>query len=133
MGLFDTIMGGIEASDAQHAALYAEVAKLVDESGGVAGLTQKFEQQGLGTLVAGWIGTGANPPISNDQVAQVVSPEKIQDIAAKTGLPADQVTAAITKILPLVVDHLTPDGAIPEHNSALMNAALGELKSKLFG
>ncbi len=133
MGLFDTIMSGVEASDAQHAALYAEVAKLVDESGGVAGLTQKFEQQGLGTIIAGWIGTGANPPISTDQVAQVVGPDKIQDIAAKTGLPQDQVTAAISKLLPLVIDHLTPNGAVPDHDSAVMNAALGELKSKLFG
>lgn len=133
MGLFDDVMGGLAARDAQHAALYQEVGKLVDEQGGVSGLKQTFEQKGLGGVMAGWIGNGANPPISADQVVQVIGNDKVQAIAAKAGLSEDQVKAGISRLLPVVVDHLTPNGSVPNHSSDELNAALGVLKSKLFG
>ena len=131
MGLFDTLVSGLEASDAQHAALYAEVGKLVNEQGGVAGLQQKFQQAGLGGVIQGWISNGPNPPVTPDQTANVVGDDKIAEVAAKTGIPQDQVSAAIAKLLPLVVDHLTPNGTVPGHNSALLDMAMGALKSKL--
>jgi uncharacterized protein YidB (DUF937 family) len=131
MGLFDTLVSGLAASDAQHAALYTEVGKLVDEQGGVAGLQQKFQQAGLGGVIAGWISTGPNPPVTPAQTTQVVGDDKIAEVAAKTGIPQDQVAAAISKLLPLVVDHLTPNGTVPDHNSALLDMAMGVLKSRL--
>jgi uncharacterized protein YidB (DUF937 family) len=97
----------------------------------VAGLQQKFQQAGLGGVISGWISNGPNPPITGDQTAQVVGDDKIAEVAAKTGLPQDQVSAAISKLLPLVVDHLTPNGTVPAHNSALLDMAMGALKSKL--
>jgi len=42
------------------------------QMGGVQGLQQKFEQAGLGGVVASWIGTGANQPITADQLARVL-------------------------------------------------------------
>jgi len=133
MGLFDSLVSGLEASDAQHAALYAEVGKLVDEQGGVAGLQQKFQQAGLGGVVEGWISNGPNPAVTPAQTAQVVGDDKIAEVAAKTGLPQDQVTSAISKLLPMVVNELTPNGTVPQHDSALLNLAMGALKSKLLG
>jgi uncharacterized protein YidB (DUF937 family) len=133
MGLFDTLVSGLEASDAQHAVLYSEVGKLVDEAGGVAGLQQKFEQAGLGGVIASWVGTGTNSLVSGGQVAQVVGPDKIADVAAKTGMPQDQVAEVVSKLLPLIVNHLTPNGTVPEHSPEVLNAAMGELKSKLPG
>ena len=133
MGLFDSLVSGLEASDTQHAALYTEVGKLVDQQGGVAGLQQKFQQAGLGGVISGWISTGPNPPVTGAQTTQVLGQDKIAAIAAKTGIPQDQVTAAISKLLPMVVDHLTPNGTVPGHDSALLNMAMGALKSKLLG
>ena len=133
MGLFDSLVSGLEASDAQHAALYAEVGKLVDQEGGVAGLQQKFQSAGLGGVVAGWISTGPNPAVTNAQTTQVLGTDKIAAIAAKAGLPPEQVASAISQLLPLVVDHLTPTGTVPDHNSALFNLAMSALKSKLGG
>lgn len=133
MGLFDQLLGGIAAKDTQHAALYDEVGKLVDQSGGVSGLAQQFQQKGLGGLISGWISTGANPAISGEQVIQVLGRDKILAVAAKAGLTEDQVTAGISKLLPMVVDHLTPNGTTPNHAPGELDAALGQLKSKLLG
>jgi len=133
MGLFGSILGGLEASDAQHAALFAEVGNLVNESGGVGGLTQQFEQKGLGGVISGWISNGPNPAISGEQIVDVLGKDKITAIAAKAGLTEDQVAAGISKLLPLVVDHLTPNGTVPPHSPEDVNAALGTLQTKLAG
>jgi uncharacterized protein YidB (DUF937 family) len=133
MGLFDTILGGIEATDTQHAALYQEVGNLVNQAGGVSGLEQKFQQKGLGGVIAGWISNGPNPGISGEQVIQALGHDKIMAIASKAGLSEDQVASGVSKLLPLVVDHLTPNGTTQNQSPSEVQSALGLLKSKLLG
>ena len=133
MGLFDDIVGGLAAKDTQHAALYDEVGKLVNQSGGVSGLATQFEQKGLGGVMSSWIGTGPNPPISGEQVLQVLGHDKIVAMAAKAGLSEQEVTDGISKLLPVVVDHLTPNGTVPGHSVPEVDSALAVLKSKLLG
>ncbi len=129
MGLFGTILSGIEATDTQHAALFAEVGNLVNQAGGVGGLTQQFEQKGLGSVIAGWVSNGPNPAISGEQIVDVLGKDQITAIAAKAGLTEDQVAAGISKLLPLVVDRLTPNGTVPEHSPADVNSALEAVKT----
>ena len=133
MGLFDDIVGGLAAKDTQHAALYDEVGKLVNQSGGVSGLATQFEQKGLGGVMSSWIGTGPNPPISGEQVLQVLGHDKIVAMAAKAGVSEQEVTDGISKLLPIVVDHLTPNGTVPNQSATDVESALGGLKSKLLG
>jgi uncharacterized protein YidB (DUF937 family) len=133
MGLFDTIVSGLETKDSQHQALYAEVGTLVNQAGGVSGLAQQFQQKGLGGVISGWISTGPNPPLSGEQVIQVIGRDRVQAIAAKAGLSEDQVAAGVSKLLPLVVDHLTPNGTVPNHSPTEVSAALASVKSKLAG
>jgi uncharacterized protein YidB (DUF937 family) len=133
MGIFDSILGGIEAKDTQHAALYDEVGKLVNQAGGVGGLAQQFEQKGLGGVIGGWIGNGANPGITGEQVVQALGRDRIMAIAAKAGLSEQQVADGVSKVLPMMVDHLTPNGTVPPHSPADVESALGDLKSKLLG
>ena len=65
---------------------------------------------------------------------QVLGQDKITAIAAKVGLSEQQVADGISKILPVVVNHLTPNGAAPAPDQAAgeLEGALGALKSKLF-
>jgi uncharacterized protein YidB (DUF937 family) len=132
MGLFDQLLGGLAATDKQHAALYTEVGSLVAQAGGVSGLTQQFQQKGLGGVISGWVSTGPNPGISGEQIVQVLGKDKITAIAAKAGISEDQVAAGISKMLPIVVDHLTPNGTVPNHAPGELDSALNLLKSKLF-
>jgi uncharacterized protein YidB (DUF937 family) len=134
MGLLDEVLGGVEAQTSQQAGLYEEVAGLVTQAGGVNGLIQQFEQNGLGQLVSGWMGGASNEPISPDQIVQAIGQDKVNAIASKVGLSEQQVTEGIAKLLPLVVSHLTPNGTPPSTGDGQLEAeALGMLKSKLFG
>ncbi len=128
MGLFDQLEG-IAASE-QHGALFQAVGSLVNQSGGVGGLTQQFEQKGLGGVISSWIGNGANPPINGEQIIQVLGRDKIVALAAEAGLSEDQVASGISKLLPMVIDRLTPNGTIESHSPEAVAGAIGDLKSQ---
>jgi uncharacterized protein YidB (DUF937 family) len=105
MGLFDGVMGGVVG---------ALVTDVLQKHGGVQGVVQQFESQGFGPTVRSWVSTGANQPISADQVHQVLGPDLIQQLAAKTGLSVPELTQKLAQILPQAVDRMTPDGVIPK-------------------
>ena len=132
MGLFDEIVSGLEAKEGQQAALYQEVVGLVTEAGGVGGLVQQFQQKGLDGIISGWVGNGTNPPITGEQIVQVLGQDRVAAIASRVGMSEEQVAADISKILPLVINHLTPNGTAPNPAASELEGALVELKSKLF-
>jgi len=137
MGLLDEILqtakaAGMPGDPAKYEAVFDGVSKVVAQEGGVAGLTQKFQKHDLGGLISGWVGSGGNPPINADQIMQIVGKDRIMAMAGKAGLSEEQVTAGISKIMPMIVDHLTPNGTDPGHSSAQLQDALSLIKSKIF-
>lgn len=91
--------------------------------GGLGALVQAFQQNGLGHLVDSWIGTGQNLPVSPGQVQQALGPQ-VQDLAQQHGLSADAVSQALSQLLPGLVDHLTPNGHLPQGGEGEGLAAL---------
>jgi uncharacterized protein YidB (DUF937 family) len=94
--------------------------------GGLQGLVTTFQQGGMGGVIATWIGTGQNQPISADQLQSVLGNEHLQAIASQLGLNPQEVAGHLAQLLPQVVDKLTPNGAIPDSDGGL-GAALGGL------
>ncbi len=105
--LAETTLG----SPAQGASLLPAAIQLLQQTGGIQGLTQKFEQQGLGGLLQSWVSTGQNLPISAAQIEQVLGPEA-EVLAAKVGMTPDEAHAALAKLLPTVIDRITPNGQL---------------------
>jgi uncharacterized protein YidB (DUF937 family) len=64
--------------------------------------------------VQSWIGKGANQPISAAQLQQVLGPDLVQQLAAKTGMAPADMLQKLAKVLPQAVDNMTPDGVIPK-------------------
>jgi uncharacterized protein YidB (DUF937 family) len=95
-------------------ALVQEAMKLLTDnsSGGLAGLAQQFEQQGLGHLMSSWVGQGPNTPISGAQLQGVLGDQRLQQLAQRVGLPPDAAASALAAVLPAVVDRVTPNGTI---------------------
>ncbi|HZZ85921.1 MAG TPA: YidB family protein [Anaeromyxobacteraceae bacterium] len=98
------------------------------QGGGLGGLVQAFEQNGLGHLVQSWIGTGQNLPVSPGQIEQALGP-KVQELAQQHGISPDAVSQALSQLLPGLVDHLTPNGQVPQGGDALAQG-LSALRSR---
>ena len=54
--------------------------------GGLGGLLDKFTHAGAGDAAGSWVGSGANQPVSPDQVTQALGPDVISQIAAQLGI-----------------------------------------------
>jgi len=86
--------------------------------GGLGGLLNKFQQNGLGSVVDSWIGPGQNQPVAPGQLGSALGPDVIRSLAQRTGLSEQELTACLAQILPGVVDKLTPNGRLPSPQEA---------------
>lgn len=93
------------------------IAGLIQKSGGIGGLVATLKQGGLGALVESWVGTGANQPVSGQQLQQALAGtpagEHVDEMATQAGVDPAQLHAELAKHLPQVIDHMTPDGQVP--------------------
>ena len=131
MSLFDMIgslLGKTEGSSTS--VPEALVAALGSHEGGLGGLIEKFESAGLGQAISSWVGNGANQPVSADALHGILGSDLVQQIAAKTGLPIEQLLPQIAEYLPQLVDGMTPNGQVPSGNS-LVDAGLSYLKNRM--
>ena len=72
MGLFDSLVNAAGDMMGQGGDTLSAVSNLIQENGGVGGLVEKFQQGGLGDIVSSWVGTGANLPVSAEQIQSVL-------------------------------------------------------------
>ncbi|MCE9611598.1 MAG: YidB family protein [Chthoniobacter sp.] len=98
---------------------------------GLAGLVQQLAASGLGPQVKSWVGTGANLPVSGEQIQQALGSEKIQQLAQQVGIDPAQIAGALAHLLPHAVDQLTPGGEVPPQGG-LQGALSGLLNSGFF-
>ena len=72
-----------------------------------------FQQGGLADIVQSWIGMGQNRPIDPQQVRQALGQSKVDELSTQTGLPHETLLSELARLLPTVIDRLTPQGALP--------------------
>lgn len=103
----------VPADPEVHAGMFDHIFAMVREKG-LGDLGKAFEAKGMKDIFASWVGTGSNLPISADQLKKVLNAETLQGFARKLGIPADQASAMLARILPGLVDKMTPAGSIEE-------------------
>lgn len=96
---------------------------------GMHQLVDTMHANGMGDVAQSWVGTGANQPITAEQVEKVLTPEQLAQLGAASGLAPDQVRQGVAAVLPDVVNTLTPDGTLPDH--AQVQATTDHLQSAL--
>lgn len=136
MGLLDQlagqVLGGLTGGGGGQADLLKIMMSLIqNHEGGLGGLLDKFSQAGLGDQAASWVGTGANMPISGDQLQSALGADTIGDIASKLGMSHGDASGALANLLPGLIDQLTPQGQVTEGDA--LSQGLAGLAGKLFG
>lgn len=135
MGLLDELVGKtasmFSGDEGGTSGLIGRVMEMLSnkETGGLGGLVQSFKEKGLGDIISSWVGTGANLPISAEQIQQGMGSNMVQNLATKVGIPPEELSNKLAELLPGVIDKLTPDGAVPE--GGVLEKGLEFLKGRI--
>lgn len=135
MGLLDQLgqaaAGMMGSGNDQNPLMQAVVSLLGQNSsvGGLSGLIQAFQKNGLGDIVNSWVGTGKNLPISAEQVQQGLGGDLLKQLASQAGMSPEAAGGQLANLLPGLIDKLTPDGKMPD--SKLIEQGLNLLRGKL--
>jgi uncharacterized protein YidB (DUF937 family) len=116
MGLLDQITDIANSLGGEKGAsrgLLEGVADLL-KGGGLRDLVDSFMGSGLEEIIKSWVGSGSNKPITDDQLKNALGSEKLEQLASRAGIPADQATKVLKDILPDIIDRLTPNGKMTE-------------------
>ncbi len=115
MGLIDDMAGKALNSMLGNSSnpMAATVLQMINNHpGGLSGLVQAFHDKGLGEIASSWVSSGQNLPISADQIHQVLGSSMVQQLAAKAGISPQDAGSKLAEFLPMIVDHLTPQGKV---------------------
>jgi uncharacterized protein YidB (DUF937 family) len=105
-GLADVLKGGLGG-------LLAGGAAGSVLSGGLGDLLNQFQQKGHGDTANSWVSNGPNKQIAPGDLANALGADQIESLSAQSGMSRDELLSGLSKYLPDVVNHLTPDGRLP--------------------
>jgi uncharacterized protein YidB (DUF937 family) len=112
--LGQAVGGAMGGQSAQNPLLQALTSLLGQNSsvGGLAGIVQSFQKNGLGDIVNSWVSTGQNLPVTPDQIKQGLGSDFLSQLAGKAGVSPDAASTQLSSLLPSVIDKVTPNGKI---------------------
>jgi len=82
-------------------------------SGGLGDLLKQLQQNGHGETANTWVGNGPNKAISPGDLAKALGADQINGLMAQSGLSREDLLSGLSRQLPEVINHLTPDGRLP--------------------
>ena len=85
-------------------------------SGGLGDLLNQFQQKGLGDQADSWVSNGPNKQIAPGDLANALGADQIEHLTSQSGLSREELLQGLSQYLPDVVNHLTPDGRLPNES-----------------
>jgi uncharacterized protein YidB (DUF937 family) len=102
-------------SPSQGAGRQQQQAQQEDEYvGGIAAIVEKLQKAGCGDAVKSWIGKGENAPIGPEPIKKALGNNTVKDLSNQSGLPENELLTQLSKMLPGLIDRLTPNGRLPQ-------------------
>jgi uncharacterized protein YidB (DUF937 family) len=80
---------------------------------GLGGLIEQFQKKGFGETIDSWIKTGPNKEVASRDISDALGGDLVDQLSRRTGLSRDQILNEFSRMLPKVVDGLTPQGRLP--------------------
>ena len=140
MGLLDDMLGAATQSLGQQPArggqdwvvLISGLLANGSLQGGLSRLLQQLQASGLGDQVQSWISTGANQPVSSEQLSSALGGAGglLGQLAQQAGVSHAEAGDQLSQLLPQIVDRLTPNGQLPANLGA---GGLGDIAGMLGG
>jgi uncharacterized protein YidB (DUF937 family) len=128
-GILDNLVHGATGSvPASRNPLVHLALMVLQQNGGLQGLLARLQQGGLGAAGQSWVGTGPNQPIDADALTTILGHGQLGALAQSLGLTPDDAASGLARILPDVVDRMTPQGHVPVDTQTLVTEALQRLQ-----
>ncbi|TAI60490.1 YidB family protein [Bradyrhizobium sp. Leo170] len=105
-GLSDLLKGGLGG-------LLAGGAAGTVLSGGLGDLLKQLQDKGLGDHADSWVSNGPNKQVAPGDLANALGADQIDQISAQSGMSRDDLLRGLSQYLPDAINHLTPDGRLP--------------------
>jgi uncharacterized protein YidB (DUF937 family) len=128
MGLLDGLLGSVLGGGQQQGAnplvqiamdMLLKKGQGAGGGGGLGDLMGMFQKAGLGDQLNSWISTGANQSIDASQLTNALGADKIGQIASQLGMQNGDVAGGLAKILPELINHVTPTGQVPQDQNVI--------------
>lgn len=108
----------------------------IQKQGGIQGALDKLKGLGLNKQVDDWVsnGPGENASVDQQQVQGLFDDQDVEQVAQEAQVPKQDIYGAISKVLPQIIDSLTPQGEQTNKQEAnddiqqVMNLVSGFLK-----
>ena len=117
MSFLNDLLGSGDGQASAAGSAIGVAGQLIEKAGGLQGLVSMLQQHGLGSAVQSWVGTGANQPVSSSQLGEALQGgglgALVQEAAGKLGMDPNDLLGKLSQVLPMAVNHLTPDGQVP--------------------
>jgi uncharacterized protein YidB (DUF937 family) len=110
--------------------MISAVIGMVQQNGGLPGVLDMFRGSGLAQQADSWVGTGPNAEISGEQVQQVFGSSGLGSLAAQLGASQGDASSMLARVLPEIVNQLTPQGRVPDNHGDLLSQGLAMLRGQ---
>jgi uncharacterized protein YidB (DUF937 family) len=115
MGLLDKVGGALkETLDKVEGMAPGLISSTLAKTnfGNLQGLVEQLQKGGLNDQVKSWLSSGANLPVTAEQVRSALGNQTIKQLAEQFGLPVDATLKLLAEQLPTAVDQASPDGKL---------------------
>jgi uncharacterized protein YidB (DUF937 family) len=83
MSFIDDVKNKVLGGEGGNSAVAGVLQLVNSHPGGFSGLLQTFKEKGLGGVASSWVGTGANQPITSEQIQSVLGNENIKQFCGQ--------------------------------------------------
>ena len=83
-------------------------------AGGLGSLLDRLRSAGQGDVANSWVSPGPNQPIQPGQLGSALGQTTVSELARHAGMSEQELLAQLSRVLPGVVDKLTPGGRVPD-------------------
>ena len=130
-----SLMGSLGGEGGADLSKLPDLAKAVQDEGGLDTLVGKLQGAGMGDAVDSWVGGGPNAAIDPQQLGAALGPDEVQRLSSKSGLDIAALLPLLATFLPQIINMITPDGSVPDGglNGAAQNQDLGGMLGGLLG